>query len=129
MQRDVSAIEAKIRELTTQAEHIVEKYPEDENVTKEELNRLNEKFAKLSDALKLREEKLGQAGNLQTFLRDMAEFQVKIKIIVFMLHFLTIDLFVELLTFLRLKLSKCQKKIRRFSTPTNFHSKIFYQFC
>ena len=80
MQRDVSAIEAKIRELTTQAENIVEKYPEDENVTKEELNRLNEKFAKLSDALKLREEKLGQAGNLQTFLRDMAEFQVKIKI-------------------------------------------------
>ena len=47
-----------------------------ENVTKEELNRLNEKFEKLSDALKLREEKLGQAGNLQTFLRDMAEFQV-----------------------------------------------------
>ena len=79
MQRDVSAIEAKIRELTTQAENIVEKYPEDENVTKEELNRLNEKFEKLSDALKLREEKLGQAGNLQTFLRDMAEFQVKNK--------------------------------------------------
>ena len=97
MQRDVSAIEAKIRELTTQAENIVEKYPEDENVTKEELNRLNEKFEKLSDALKLREEKLGQAGNLQTFLRDMAEFQVKMKIPLFMLHVLTLNLFVELL--------------------------------
>ena len=77
MQRDVSAIEAKIRELTTQAEEIVEKYPEDKSVTEEELARLNEKFGKLSDALKLREEKLGQAGNLQTFLRDMAEFQVR----------------------------------------------------
>ena len=76
MQRDVQAIESKIETLTDDAAKINEKYPQDQDLTKEKLDMVDAKFQKLQDSLKLREEKLGQAGHMQTFMRDLAEFQV-----------------------------------------------------
>ena len=76
LQRDVSAIQSKIAELNAEAAQIAQKYPEDAQMTNEKLAILDAKFQTLSEALKVREEKLGQAGHLQTFMRDAAEFQV-----------------------------------------------------
>ena len=76
MERDVNAIKSKIDDLNSQASKLLEQYPEDETKIKEMLESIDESFLKLENLLKLREEKLGQAGNLQTFMRDLAEFQV-----------------------------------------------------
>jgi spectrin beta len=75
MERDVNAIKSKISDLEAEAEGIKSKYPEDENQLNEVLDSVRSHFQKLENLLKLREEKLGQAGNLQTFMRDLAEFQ------------------------------------------------------
>ena len=77
MERDVNAIKSKISDLEAEAEGIKAKYPEDEDQLNETLDSVRSHFEKLENLLKLREEKLGQAGNLQTFMRDLAEFQVK----------------------------------------------------
>ena len=77
MERDVNAIKSKISDLEAEAEEIKSKYPEDEDQLNETLDSVRNHFEKLENLLKLREEKLGQAGNLQTFMRDLAEFQVK----------------------------------------------------
>lgn len=76
MERDVKAIKCRINELHQGAEEIVLKYPSDEPLMKEVLNSVEESFARLEALLKARAEKLGQVGNLQTVLCDMAEFEV-----------------------------------------------------
>lgn len=76
MQRDVHAIESKIEKLKNDAEKINQQYPQDEEMTDAKLDVIDHKFTKLRDSLKLREEKLGQAGHMQTFMRDLAEYQV-----------------------------------------------------
>lgn len=76
MERDVKAIKCRINELHQAAEEIVVKYPSDEPLMKEVLDSVEESFARLEALLKARAEKLGQVGNLQTVLCDMAEFEV-----------------------------------------------------
>ena len=86
MERDVNAIKSKISDLEAEAEGIKSKYPEDENQLNEVLDSVRSHFQKLENLLKLREEKLGQAGNLQTFMRDLAEFQVIYKTLCSLVH-------------------------------------------
>ena len=87
MERDVNAIKSKIADLEAEAEGIKSKYPEDENQLNEVLDSVRSHFEKLENLLKLREEKLGQAGNLQTFMRDLAEFQVQYLTVFSLVHF------------------------------------------
>lgn len=87
MERDVNAIKSKIADLESEADGIKSKYPEDENQLNEVLDSVRSHFEKLENLLKLREEKLGQAGNLQTFMRDLAEFQVHFITVVSLVHF------------------------------------------
>ena len=87
MERDVNAIKSKIADLEAEAEGIKSKYPEDENQLNEVLDSVRSHFEKLENLLKLREEKLGQAGNLQTFMRDLAEFQVQNLTVFSLVHF------------------------------------------
>ena len=73
----MKAIKSRINELHQGAEEIVAKYPSDEPLLKEVLNSVEKSFERLEALLKARAEKLGQVGNLQTVLCDMAEFEVK----------------------------------------------------
>ena len=61
------------------AEEIIAKYPDDEPLMKEVLDSVEKSFERLEALLKARAEKLGQVGNLQTVLCDMAEFEVNFK--------------------------------------------------
>lgn len=76
--RDVKAIKSRIDELHNGAEEIIAKYPDDEPLMKEVLDSVEKSFERLEALLKARAEKLGQVGNLQTVLCDMAEFEVNL---------------------------------------------------
>ncbi|CAG5088442.1 Oidioi.mRNA.OKI2018_I69.PAR.g11841.t3.cds [Oikopleura dioica] len=75
MEREVAAVGTTIAYLKAQQQNIADNYPEDAEETSERLQQVKQKFDELNDAVKRREEKLGQAGHVQTFMRDVAEFQ------------------------------------------------------
>ena len=77
MEREVAAVGTTIAYLKAQQQNIADNYPDDAEETSERLQQVKQKFDELNDAVKRREEKLGQAGHVQTFMRDVAEFQVR----------------------------------------------------
>ena len=78
MEREVAAVGTTIAYLKAQQQNIADNYPDDAAETAARLEEVKQKFDELNDAVRKREEKLGQAGHVQTFMRDVADFQVRI---------------------------------------------------
>ena len=77
MEREVAAVGTTIAYLKAQQQNIADNYPDDAAETAARLEEVKQKFDELNDAVRKREEKLGQAGHVQTFMRDVADFQVR----------------------------------------------------
>lgn len=76
MEREVAAVGTTIAYLKAQQQNIADNYPDDAVETSARLEEVKQKFDELNEAVRKREEKLGQAGHVQTFMRDVADFQV-----------------------------------------------------
>ena len=74
----MAAVGTTIAYLKAQQQNIADNYPDDAAETSARLEEVKRKFDELNDAVRRREEKLGQAGHVQTFMRDVADFQVRL---------------------------------------------------
>lgn len=75
MERDLEAIEGKVRDLRAEAEKLAAEHPEQAPGILERLAAIEAVWAELCRCLRQREESLGEASKLQGFLRDLAAFQ------------------------------------------------------
>ncbi|XP_013410395.1 spectrin beta chain-like [Lingula anatina] len=75
MERDLAAIQAKLDSLQTEAEKLCEEKPEEADEIKEKLGQIQDVWQELKIMLKDRDEKLGEAGELQRFLQNLDHFQ------------------------------------------------------
>ncbi|GFS19194.1 spectrin beta chain [Elysia marginata] len=75
MERDLAAIQAKLESLQSEAERLEEQKPEEAEAIKEKIAEINNVWMDLKDMLKERDEKLGEAGELQRFLASLDHFQ------------------------------------------------------
>lgn len=75
MERDLEAIEGKVRDLRAEAEKLAAEHPEQAPGILERLAAIEAVWAELCRCLRRREESLGEASKLQGFLRDLAAFQ------------------------------------------------------
>jgi len=75
MERDLAAIQAKLESLQSEAERLEEQKPEEAEAIKGKIAEINNVWMDLKDMLKERDEKLGEAGELQRFLGSLDHFQ------------------------------------------------------
>ncbi|KAK7507079.1 hypothetical protein BaRGS_00001930 [Batillaria attramentaria] len=75
MERDLAAIQAKLESLQNEAERLEEQKPEEAQAIREKIAEINNVWMDLKDMLKERDEKLGEAGELQRFLGSLDHFQ------------------------------------------------------
>ncbi|XP_059173308.1 spectrin beta chain-like isoform X3 [Physella acuta] len=75
MERDLAAIQAKLESLQNEAEKLEEQKPEEAQAIKEKITEITHVWNDLKDMLKERDEKLGEAGELQRFLGSLDHFQ------------------------------------------------------
>ncbi|KAK3578499.1 hypothetical protein CHS0354_007749 [Potamilus streckersoni] len=75
MERDLAAIQAKLESLQGEAEKLEEASPEDAQSVREKIAEINNVWMNLKEMLKERDEKLGEAGELQRFLGNLDHFQ------------------------------------------------------
>ncbi|NXS53974.1 SPTN2 protein, partial [Brachypteracias leptosomus] len=75
VQRDLDAIQAKVRDLREEAQTLVATQPQQEGAILARLGTIQEVLEELTRSLRGREEALGEATKLQSFLRDLGAFQ------------------------------------------------------
>ncbi|XP_067680907.1 spectrin beta chain-like isoform X4 [Haliotis asinina] len=75
MERDLAAIQAKLESLQSEAEKLQDEKPEEAQAIREKVAEINNVWMDLKDMLKERDEKLGEAGELQRFLGSLDHFQ------------------------------------------------------
>lgn len=75
MERDLAAIQAKVESLQVEADRLQETKPEEAQAIREKINDINNVWMDLKEMLKDRDEKLGEAGELQRFLGNLDHFQ------------------------------------------------------
>ncbi|NWI63646.1 SPTB2 protein, partial [Todus mexicanus] len=75
VERDLEAIQAKVRDLRAEAEQLVAAQPEQEAAVAARLEAIQAVWEELWATLRRREDSLGEATKLQGFLRDLAAFQ------------------------------------------------------
>nr|CAB3266546.1 spectrin beta chain, non-erythrocytic 1-like [Phallusia mammillata] len=75
MERDLAAIQAKLDDLRDEAERLSHEHPDEADEIKGKFEQMEKVWKELRDMLKQREDSLGEAGNLQKFLRDLDRFQ------------------------------------------------------
>ncbi|KAJ8308165.1 hypothetical protein KUTeg_013039 [Tegillarca granosa] len=75
MERDLAAIQAKLESLQGEAEKLQDDKPEEAQAIREKIAEINNVWMDLKDMLKDRDEKLGEAGELQRFLGNLDHFQ------------------------------------------------------
>ncbi|XP_071744788.1 spectrin beta chain isoform X3 [Lepeophtheirus salmonis] len=75
MERDLAAIETKLKSLEEEAEKIKEIHPEEAEVVRERNAKLRNVWEELNQMLKVRDAKLEEAGDLHRFLKDLDHFQ------------------------------------------------------
>ncbi|CAF0706136.1 unnamed protein product [Brachionus calyciflorus] len=74
LERDLAAIEAKKKQLEAQAESLEADHPQESAEIRENLNEINQVWSDLKDLLVKREETMGEAADLQKFLRELDHF-------------------------------------------------------
>ncbi|XP_038665952.1 spectrin beta chain, non-erythrocytic 1 isoform X1 [Scyliorhinus canicula] len=75
MERDLTAIEAKLDDLQKEAERLAAEHPDQAHAIMSRLAEINDVWEEMKCTLKNREESLGEANKLQQFLRDLDDFQ------------------------------------------------------
>ncbi|CAH1792317.1 unnamed protein product [Owenia fusiformis] len=75
MERDLAAIQSKLDTLNQEADKLEVEKPEEAVKVRQQVTELTVVWAQLKDMLKERDEKLGEAGDLQKFLQDLDHFQ------------------------------------------------------
>ncbi|XP_041353644.1 spectrin beta chain-like isoform X2 [Gigantopelta aegis] len=75
MERDLAAIQAKLESLQNEAEKLQDEKPEEAQAIREKIAEINNVWMDLKEMLKERDEKLGEAGELQRFLGSLDHFQ------------------------------------------------------
>ncbi|XP_033733764.1 spectrin beta chain-like isoform X12 [Pecten maximus] len=75
MERDLAAIQAKLESLQNEAEKLQDDKPDEAAAIREKIAEINNVWMDLKDMLKDRDEKLGEAGELQRFLGNLDHFQ------------------------------------------------------
>uniref|UniRef100_A0A8C4P5W2 Spectrin beta chain, non-erythrocytic 2-like n=1 Tax=Dromaius novaehollandiae TaxID=8790 RepID=A0A8C4P5W2_DRONO len=75
VERDLEAIQGKVRDLRAEAEKLAAEHPEQAPAIRARLSAIEAVWAELGQSLRRREESLGEASKLQGFLRDLAGFQ------------------------------------------------------
>ncbi|XP_060584243.1 spectrin beta chain-like isoform X5 [Ruditapes philippinarum] len=75
MERDLAAIQAKLESLQGEAERLEEEKPDEAEAIREKIAEISSVWVNLKDMLKDRDEKLGEAGELQRFLGNLDHFQ------------------------------------------------------
>ncbi|XP_056020668.1 spectrin beta chain-like isoform X11 [Ostrea edulis] len=75
MERDLAAIQAKLESLQGEAEKLQDDKPEEAQIIREKIAEINNVWMDLKDMLRERDEKLGEAGELQRFLGNLDHFQ------------------------------------------------------
>eukprot|EP00106_Octopus_bimaculoides_P014006 XP_014781448.1 PREDICTED: spectrin beta chain-like [Octopus bimaculoides] len=75
MERDLAAIQAKVESLQVEADRLQETKPEEAQAIREKINDISNVWMDLKEMLKDRDEKLGEAGELQRFLGNLDHFQ------------------------------------------------------
>merc|ERR1711963_553266 len=75
MERDLAAIQAKLKALEEESAKIQGSHPEEAEVIQQRTNRLREIWDQLTEMLKERDAKLEEAGDLHRFLKDLDHFQ------------------------------------------------------
>ncbi|XP_063724360.1 spectrin beta chain, non-erythrocytic 1-like isoform X2 [Symsagittifera roscoffensis] len=75
MERDLSAIEGKIRGLTDEADRLCAEHPGVSDEIKAQIHDTYSSWADLRQILKDRDEQLDQSGHLQRFIRDLDDFE------------------------------------------------------
>ncbi|KAM4599411.1 spectrin beta chain, non-erythrocytic 1 isoform 3-T3 [Fundulus diaphanus] len=75
MERDLVAIEDKLKDLEKEAERLASQHPEESEAIKARLAEITGVWDEMKGTLKNREESLGEASKLQQFLRELDDFQ------------------------------------------------------
>lgn len=75
LERDLAAIQAKLDSLNQEADRIQEEKPEEAKVIREKITQITELWQELKTMLRVRDERLGEASELQNFLAKLDHFQ------------------------------------------------------
>lgn len=75
MERDLEAIQGKLRDLREEAARLAEQHPEQAAAILDRLTEIDGTWDELRETMRRREESLGEASKLQGFLRDLDDFQ------------------------------------------------------
>ena len=75
MDRDMAAIEAKLKALEAEADKIKDSHPDEAQVVLDRVSKLRGEWKDLNSMLHDREAKLEEAGDLHRFLKDLDHFQ------------------------------------------------------
>ena len=75
MERDLAAINAKLDSLNEDSQKLAEDRPEEAEEIRREVDEIKVVWEDLKRVLKARDEALGEASELQNFLRDLDHFQ------------------------------------------------------
>ena len=79
MERDLAAICSQVDNLENEAQRIQDKHPEEAEEIRERVTQISTVFDQLNELIKIRDAKLGEAGDLHRFLRDLDHFQTWLK--------------------------------------------------
>merc|ERR1712168_854410 len=75
LERDLAAIQAKLDQLQGEADRLSDEKPEEANAIKIKIVQITELWQELKTMLKVRDERLGEASELQNFLQNLDHFQ------------------------------------------------------
>ncbi|CAH8502625.1 unnamed protein product [Schistosoma bovis] len=76
LQRDLNAIEAKVKHLDEQAQELTEAKPETQAVVIAEKEKIHDLWNELKEIVKERDDRLNDSSELQRFLQDLDHFQI-----------------------------------------------------
>jgi spectrin beta len=76
LERDMAAIESKLVQLDSQGTNIEKDHPEEQARVNEKLSEIKKIWLQFTDILRVREESMGEAAELQKFLRDLDHFSL-----------------------------------------------------
>ncbi|CAF4742601.1 unnamed protein product, partial [Rotaria sp. Silwood1] len=74
LERDMAAIQSKLDQLETEASTLEKDHPEEAHDIRTKIGQINSVWYELKEILRRREESMGEAAELQKFLRDLDHF-------------------------------------------------------
>ena len=75
LERDLAAIQAKLDSLQNEADNLEADKPEEAEVIRKKITQITELWQELKTMVKVRDERLGEASELQHFLQNLDHFQ------------------------------------------------------